>query len=95
MIVLMYITKIFHVLAMVGAFTKCLEKCILAHINNQGFMMYTIDLSAFIELLIKFSLARTECAVVTALFSKSTFAHGAALSRNLLSPGRFCDICER
>lgn len=75
---------------MITPFTKCLEKCVSVHINKDG-----LNLSAFIVLLLKFSLARTECAVVAALFSKSTFAHGAARSRNLLSPGRLCDICER
>lgn len=67
----MYITNIFDVLALITPFTKCLEKCILVHINKDG-----LNLSAFIVLLIKFSLARTECAAVTALFSKSIFAHG-------------------
>lgn len=91
---LMQITNISHVLATIAPFTKCLEKCISVHINNQGFMMYTRDLSAFIVSLIKFSLARTERAAVTALFCKSMFAHDAALSRNLLYPGRFGNICE-
>lgn len=86
----MYITNIFNVLAVITPFKKCLEKCILVHINKDG-----LNLSTFIVLLIKFSLARTECAVVTAPFSKSISAHGAPRSRNLLSPGRLCNICER
>lgn len=91
----MYSTIIFHVLAMFAPFQKCLEKGILVHINNQGFMTYAIDLSAFIVLLTKSSLTRTVRAVVTALFSKSMFARSAALSRNLLSPGTFGNTCER
>lgn len=77
----MCITNILDVLALITPFTKCLEKCILVHINKDG-----LNLTAFIVLVIKFSLARAECAAVTALFSKSIFAHGAAWSRNLLSP---------
>lgn len=32
---------------MVAPFTNCLEICVSVHTNNQGFMMYTKDLSAF------------------------------------------------
>lgn len=91
----MYVTNVFHVLAKVAPFAKFLEKCISMHISNQGFRMHIIDLSAFIVLIIKFALAGTERAEVTALFSKSMSAHSAALSRNVLSPGRLCQLCER
>lgn len=47
------------------------------------------DLRAFTGLLIVFPLAGTACAAVTALFRKRAFAGSAALSRILLSPGRF------
>jgi len=56
---------------MAAPFTQCLEKCISAHTSNEGFMLYTTDLSAFIVLLKKFLLTRMERAVVTAPFSKS------------------------
>lgn len=91
----MSITNVFHVLPKVAPFAKFLEKCISMHISDQGFRMHIIDLSAFIVLIIKFALAGTECAEVTALFSESMFAHSAALSRNVLSPGSFCKLCER